>query len=101
MSEVSRPGGGPVSFSERLAGSQAFSALFREGMGLVEETAAYLDGPGRQESKALRARCRAYLCDRKHAADHAADAARLVAAAASRREGRRDVAPQANRKRPR
>jgi regulator of CtrA degradation len=27
--------------------------LFRDGMALVEETAAYLDGPGRQESKKL------------------------------------------------
>jgi regulator of CtrA degradation len=45
--------GSPVSFKERLAGSQAFATLFREGMALVEETAAYLDGPGRQESRAL------------------------------------------------
>ncbi len=44
---------GPVSFGARLAASQAFSALFRDGMGLVEETAAYLDGPGRRESKLL------------------------------------------------
>src|SRR5216683_6612790 len=43
----------PVPFGERLAGSQAFSGLFREGMALVEETAAYLDGPGRDESKLL------------------------------------------------
>jgi len=43
----------PVSFSEKLASSQAFAALFRDGMQLVEETAAYLDGPGRQESKEL------------------------------------------------
>ena len=43
----------PVPFGERLAGSQAFSGLFREGMALVEETAAYLDGPGRSESKLL------------------------------------------------
>ncbi|MFL6813165.1 MAG: DUF1465 family protein [Bradyrhizobium sp.] len=42
-----------VSFGERLAASQHFSALFREGMTLVEETASYLDGPGRQESKKL------------------------------------------------
>jgi regulator of CtrA degradation len=42
-----------VSFGERLAGSQAFADLFRDGMTLVEETAAYLDGPGRQESKRL------------------------------------------------
>ncbi len=43
----------PVSFGQRLANSPAFMALFREGMALVEETATYLDGPGRQESKAL------------------------------------------------
>ena len=53
MSDVSLEAGGPISFRERLAGSQAFSQLFRDGMGLVEETAAYLDGLGRKESKAL------------------------------------------------
>src|SRR4051794_1083979 len=42
-----------VSFGARLAGSQHFADLFRDGMALVEETAAYLDGPGRQESKKL------------------------------------------------
>jgi regulator of CtrA degradation len=42
-----------VSFSERLASSQAFASLFRDGMALVEETASYLDGAGRQESKKL------------------------------------------------
>ena len=43
----------PVSFGERIANSQAFADLFRDGMALVEETASYLDGPGRQESKKL------------------------------------------------
>ena len=43
----------PVRFGEKLASSQAFSGLFREGMTLVEQTAAYLDGPGRNESKLL------------------------------------------------
>src|ERR1700758_4574184 len=43
----------PVSFGERVANSQVFADLFRDGMGLVEETASYLDGPGRQESKKL------------------------------------------------
>ena len=51
MSEKSAHGA--VSFGERLAGSQAFADLFREGMKLVEETATYLDGPGRQDSKKL------------------------------------------------
>jgi regulator of CtrA degradation len=44
---------GPVSFGQKLANSEAFAALFRDGMALVEETASYLDGPGRQESKKL------------------------------------------------
>jgi len=42
-----------VKFSERLTNSAAFGTLFREGMDLVEETAAYLDGAGRVEAKAL------------------------------------------------
>jgi regulator of CtrA degradation len=42
-----------VQFSERLTNSAAFGNLFREGMDLVEETAAYLDGAGRIEAKAL------------------------------------------------
>jgi regulator of CtrA degradation len=46
-------GEAPVLFGERLAGSQAFSGLFREGMALVEETAAYLDGNGREDAKRL------------------------------------------------
>jgi regulator of CtrA degradation len=42
-----------VQFNERLTNSAAFGTLFREGMDLVEETAAYLDGDGRAEAKAL------------------------------------------------
>ena len=54
----------PVSFGERLANSQAFADLFRSGMALVEETATYLDGPGRQESKKLaRAAALAYATE--------------------------------------
>ena len=33
--------------------SELFDRTFQEGMELVEQTAAYLDGPGRQESKLL------------------------------------------------
>ena len=44
---------GLVQFSERLTNSAAFGTLFREGMDLVEETAAYLDGTGRAEAKLL------------------------------------------------
>ena len=54
----------PVSFGERLANSQAFADLFRDGMALVEETATYLDGPGRAESKRLaRAAALAYATE--------------------------------------
>ena len=53
MKDRSADEAAPVSFGEKLAGSQAFATLFRDGMALVEETAAYLDGPGRQESKRL------------------------------------------------
>jgi len=42
-----------VCFGERIASSQVFADLFRDGMALVEETAAYLDGAGRRESKQL------------------------------------------------
>jgi len=53
MSESSRSEAGLVLLSERLTNSAAFGTLFREGMDLVEETAAYLDGAGRAEAKEL------------------------------------------------
>src|SRR3954471_14042914 len=43
----------PVDFGRSFVASEAFKALFREGMALVEDTAAYLDGPGRDESRKL------------------------------------------------
>jgi regulator of CtrA degradation len=49
----SMPPAAPIYFGRRLAGSDAFKAMFREGMALVEETANYLDGEGRRESKNL------------------------------------------------
>jgi len=42
-----------VSFGDRLANSETFKLLFREGMLLVEEAASYLDGPGRRDSRLL------------------------------------------------
>src|ERR1700760_3262682 len=53
MSEKRSVEANAVSFSERLASSQIFATLFRDGMALVEETASYLDGAGRTESKKL------------------------------------------------
>ena len=42
-----------VAFGDRLVASNMFMALFQGGMGLIEEAANYLDGPGRIESRAL------------------------------------------------
>jgi regulator of CtrA degradation len=54
----------PVSFVEKLAGSEAFGVMFREGMSLVEAAAAYLDGAGREEAKVLpRAAALAYAAE--------------------------------------
>src|ERR1700735_2452877 len=53
MSEKRLSDAGAVSVSERLASAQIFATLFRDGMALVEETATYLDGSGRNESKKL------------------------------------------------
>src|SRR5271170_7328951 len=45
---------GTISFALKHLGSDAFKTLFKEGMNLVELSAAYLDGPGRLETKTLR-----------------------------------------------
>ncbi len=42
-----------VAFGTTFVRSEAFKILFREGMGLIEDTAAYLDGPGRDESRRI------------------------------------------------
>ena len=42
-----------VDFGKSYVNSDAFKTLFREGMLLVEETAAYLDGEGRDESRLI------------------------------------------------
>lgn len=36
-----------------FSGSEVFRRTFEDGMAMVEETAAYLDGPGREASKTL------------------------------------------------
>src|SRR5579862_1070191 len=42
-----------MSVVKDFAASELFDRTFQEGMALVEETAAYLDGAGRHESKQL------------------------------------------------
>ena len=49
----SRSNAEPIAFTEHYANSEHFQKLYRDGMALVEETASYLDGPGRQESRKL------------------------------------------------
>jgi regulator of CtrA degradation len=43
----------PLSFGRAYAQSNTFRTLFKEGMTLVEETADYLDGPGRNAAREL------------------------------------------------
>lgn len=50
MSELDR---NTISFASHIASSTPFKTLYADGMGLVEETASYLDGPGRIASKDL------------------------------------------------
>src|SRR5579872_7614974 len=52
-----------------FASSALFDRTFQQGMELVEQTAAYLDGPGRQESKQL---------NRKSALSYASESMRLT-----------------------
>ena len=42
-----------ISFAGHAASSTQFKTLYADGMALVEETAAYLDGPGRSAAKVL------------------------------------------------
>src|SRR5258707_5874589 len=53
MSERSQGDAALVQCSDRLTNPAACGTLFPEGMDLVEETAAYVDGAGRTEAKAL------------------------------------------------
>lgn len=46
--------GAAVPIGPRLAASEHFTAIFKDGMALVERTAAYLDGEGRREAKLLK-----------------------------------------------
>jgi regulator of CtrA degradation len=42
-----------VALGPRIVASGGFTALYREGMALIEEVAAYLDGDGRAQSRSL------------------------------------------------
>ncbi len=53
MSEAFEKQDRPVHLAARMAQGEQFGVLFKEGMALVEATASYLDGPGRDEAKSL------------------------------------------------
>ena len=59
----------PVDFLAKFTASEQFEKVFKEGMGLVEETANYLDGPGRQDAR---------LLDRHGAVAYATESMRLT-----------------------
>lgn len=59
----------PVDFLARFTASEQFEKVFKEGMGLVEETANYLDGPGRTDAR---------LLDRHGAVAYATESMRLT-----------------------
>ena len=49
---MSEPSDKPaVALGPRIVASGGFTSLYREGMTLIEEVAAYLDGDGRTESR--------------------------------------------------
>jgi regulator of CtrA degradation len=59
----------PVEFLARFTASEQFEKVFKEGMGLVEETANYLDGEGRKDAR---------LLDRHGAVAYATESMRLT-----------------------
>lgn len=66
---LSMPVSTTVDFLAKFTASEQFEKVFKEGMGLVEETANYLDGPGRQDARIL---------DRHGAVAYATESMRLT-----------------------
>ena len=58
-----------IDFLKHFTASDQFERVFKEGMALVEETANYLDGPGRQDARQL---------DRHGAVAYATESMRLT-----------------------
>ncbi len=51
---MSEPGeSNAIAIGPRIVASGGFDVLYREGMGLIEDVATYLDGNGREESRGL------------------------------------------------
>jgi regulator of CtrA degradation len=76
-----------------FARSELFDRTFREGMDLVEETAAYLDGAGRQDSKLLsRSAALAYAAESMRLTTRLMQVASWLLVQRAVREG--DMAPE-------
>ena len=58
-----------IDFLSHFTSSEQFEKVFKEGMSLVEETANYLDGPGRKDAR---------LLDRHGAVAYATESMRLT-----------------------
>ena len=77
-----------------FARSELFDRTFKEGMDLVEETAAYLDGVGRQDSKLLsRSAALAYAAESMRLTTRLMQVASWLLVQRAVREG--DMAPEA------
>jgi regulator of CtrA degradation len=77
-----------------FARSELFDRTFKEGMDLVEETAAYLDGAGRQDSKLLsRSAALAYAAESMRLTTRLMQVASWLLVQRAVREG--DMAPEA------
>lgn len=87
----------PARQAEAISGfarSELFDRTFQEGMDLVEETAAYLDGAGRQDSKLLsRAAALAYASESMRLTTRLMQVASWLLVQRAVREG--DMAPEA------
>ncbi len=53
MSEPGRTPSNMISLAERMVFSDSFKPIYGEGMDMVEEAAAYLDGEGRESARGL------------------------------------------------
>ena len=95
MSELTASGSsvGPASTGD-FSRSELFDRTFQEGMELVEDTAAYLDGDGRRESKLLsRAAALAYAAESMKLTTRLMQIASWLLVQRAVREG--DMSPQA------
>lgn len=89
------PGARALEFSR----TELFERTFREGMSLVEETAAYLDGPGRAASKRLsRASALAYAGESMRLTTHLMQVASWLLVQRALRDGNMTLAEAADEK---